>query len=248
MTRVNHHYRARGFTLVELLIAMSLTVVIGSIAYRFLDAAIRLEEQGNNSRQSLSALEKTWQLLAFDLQNSVDRPLMMPATGVDFLPAAALGDSAAARPSMMSAEVFGTALEQIVSRSGALLWFSRHGWVNPLHQQRSELQRILYRLDNEGNLYREYWPERNQPLSAAPEASVLLLANVQSVQLGFLAAGDDPDMPAWLPHWPAAAVTVEESAPATTRIPPRNLPAAVRISVQFTEGDSVQRLFLLAAL
>lgn len=255
----------QGFTLIELLIAMSLTVLIGAISYRFLDAAIRVQEQGDAAQQSLTALEQTWQMLASDLQNSIDRPVVKPATGADFL--AGLGpviEGESRRPSLLSAQFFDSSLAQLVSRDGALLWFSRQGWVNPLAQQRSEIQRILYRLDDNGNLYRDYWPERNQDMSAAPEGSLLLLENVRSVQFGFLASGQHPDNSAWLTQWPPSVGFPQqtEAGEQVSRVPQRYMPAAVRVTLEFLGTDEsnpaptignnantvIQRIFLLAGL
>lgn len=253
--------RISGFTLIELLIAMSLTVLIGAVAYRFLDAAIRVQQQGEVAQQSLTALEQTWQLLAADLLDSIDRPVVRPATGTDFLSGIVSPDTGgsgeARRPSMMSAQVSNTSLSQLLSRDGALLWFSRQGWQNPLGQQRSELQRILYRLDNNGDFYRDYWPERNQALSDAPEASVLLLENVQRAEFTYLPAGQLPQDGAWLAQWPVAPVpTAADDDDDISSLPLRGLPAAVRVVLEFANtgnnavvaggGLIVERTFLLA--
>ncbi|MDO8908585.1 MAG: type II secretion system minor pseudopilin GspJ [Pseudohongiella sp.] len=244
--------RAGGFTLIELLVAMSLTVLIGAISYRFLDASIRVQEQGEAAQQSLTALEQTWQLLTADLQNSIDRPVMIPATGADFLSGYAGKDSR--RPSMMSAQFADRSLAQLLSQEGAQLWFSRHGWVNPLNEQRSEIQRILYRLDENGNLFRDYWQERNQDLSAPPEGSRLMLENVRSFQIGFLAGGQIPDNNAWLTRWPPAPELLapqQNQNGGTNLLPVRHIPAAVRISLELEslgEGVVIERIFLLAGL
>lgn len=249
-----------GFTLIELLIAMSLTVLIGAVAYRFLDAAIRIQQQGEVAQQSLTALEQTWQLLAADLLDSIDRPVVRPATGTDVLSGILSSGTAAGgearRPSLMSAQVSNTQLSQLLSRDGALLWFSRQGWQNPLGENRSELQRILYRLDNNGNLFRDYWPERNQALSDAPEASVLLLENVRRAQFTYLPAGQLPQEGAWQAQWPVASVQTATEADAISSLPPRGLPAAVRVVLEIANahhnaaasgGDLVvERTFLLA--
>lgn len=261
MKTTSRDRRACGFTLIELLIAMSLTVLIGTVSYRFLDSSLRVQEQGDSAQQSLAALEQTWQLLASDLQNSIDRPVVTPATGTDFLVVPAIqGDDGVRRPSMISAQFFDTTLAQLVSRDGALLWFSRQGWVNPLDQPRSELQRILYRLDDNGNLYREFWPERNQLLASAPEGSLLLLQNVRSVRFEFLASGQYPDNSGWQTHWPPVAglQNTGEQETEVSRLPVRYLPAAVRVSLEFADADKnvgspgiqnggvIERIFLMA--
>jgi type II secretion system protein J len=238
---------------------MSLTVLIAVISYRFLDASIRVQEQGEAAQQSLAALEQAWQLLAYDLQNSIDRPVVLAATGTDVLSGIVLNsEGAVRRPSLMSAQFLGASLAQLLSRDGALLWFTRQGWVNPLGEQRSEIQRVLYRLDNNGNLFRDYWSERNQDLRAMPEGSFLVLKNVRNVQIGYLALGQYPDSNAWLSQWPTTAVGVAQD-PASDQsgnMPIPNLPAALRVSLELgsvagvglssNESTVIQRIFLLA--
>lgn len=243
------HY-SRGFTLIELLIAMSLTVLTGAISYQFLDASIRVQSQGDTALQSLAAIEQTWQMMTSDLQHSIDRPVGKPAVGADILSALESGSSGQGRrPAMMSAQFDNVLLSELTGRDGALLWFTRHGWVNPLGQQRSGLQRVLYRLDNNGNLFRDYWPERNQLFLSAPEGSVLLLDNVQAITITFLPQGQHPDAAAWLPYWPPTFTSM--SIPPTASVPdeqsqPRWLPAAVKVSLQTGELGQIERIFILA--
>jgi len=249
----------QGFTLIELLIAMSLTVLIGGISYQFIDASLRAQTQGDAALTSLTAIEQTWQLMAFDLHSSIDRPVVQPAVGADLLSVLdASGTGEGRRPSMMSAQVGNLSLADLLGRDGALLWFTRHGWVNPLGKQRSELQRVLYRLDNNGSLFRDYWPERNQQISSMPEASLLLLENVQAISMSFLPYGQFPDDSAWLAYWPLPSAQMlaagqgagpgsgqgeaQGAAPALNRF----MPAAIRVSLQTPELGQVERIFLLA--
>ncbi len=243
----------RGFTLIELLIAMSLTVLIGGISYQFIDASLRAQTQGDAALSSLTAIEQTWQLMASDLHSSIDRPVVTPAVGADLLSVLDSGGSAEdRRPSMLSAQLGNLSLADLLGREGALLWFTRHGWVNPLGQQRSELQRVLYRLDDNGSLFRDYWPERNQQMSSMPQASLLLLENVQAIRISFLPYGQTPDDSAWLPYWPLPSAQLPTSGqgqaqgadPALNRF----MPAAIRVLIQTPELGQVERIFLLAGV
>lgn len=249
--------KTRGFTLIELLIAMSLTVLTGAISYQFLDASLRVQSQGDAALTSLTTIEQTWQLIASDLTNTIDRPVGKPAVGADVLSVLDSGFGASSngqgrRPSMMSARFNNLMLSELVGREGALLWFTRQGWVNPLRQQRSELQRVLYRLDNNGNLFRDYWPEHNQLFSSVPVASLLLLENVEAINITFLPQGQYPDIAAWLPFWPPTSMQTllsgQPPAAQGEQLPKRWLPAALRVSVQTTELGQVERIFLLAGV
>ena len=243
----------RGFTLIELLIAMSLTVLIGGISYQFIDASLRAQTQGDAALSSLTAIEQTWQLMASDLHSSIDRPVVTPAVGADLLSVLDTGGTGEARrPSMMSAQLENLSLADLLGRDGALLWFTRHGWVNPLGQQRSELQRVLYRLDNNGSLFRDYWPERNQQMSSMPQARLLLLENVQAISISVLPYGQTPDDSAWLPYWPLPSAQLsavgQGGVQGTNQALNRFMPAAIRVLIQTPELGQVERIFLLAGV
>jgi general secretion pathway protein J len=162
------------------------------------------------------------------------------------------GTGEARRPSMMSAQLENLSLADLLGRDGAILWFTRHGWVNPLGQQRSELQRVLYRLDNNGSLFRDYWPERNQQMSSMPQASLLLLENVQAISISFLPYGQTPDDSAWLPYWPLPSAQLsavgQGGGQGTNQALNRFMPAAIRVLIQTPELGQVERIFLLAGV
>ena len=237
----------RGFTLIELLIAMALTVLIGAMSYRFLDTAMAVSEQGSEVLQQINELERVWLLLAADLQQASPRLAAKPATGLDAL--AVTDFLPQGRPAMLSQAGGGLFLPSILQRPGAQLWFVRTGWSNPLQQQRSELQRLAYRLVD-GELYRDYWPERNQRLSETPAGSLRLLQDVEALSLRFLPVGALPVADAWSQEWPPVLSGREGAAPpeesqAADELALR-LPAAVEVQLQTGTLGVVSRVFLLA--
>lgn len=232
----------RGLTLVELLIAMSLTVLISALAYRFLDTAVQVEAQAEESIAELMALEQFFVLLAADLEHAVDRGLSKPAVGVDPLSALLPEGDASVRPALLSASLSGQPLAMLTAREGALLWFTRRGWINPLQENRSDVQRVLYRLDNNRQLLREYWPERNQPLLSAPESSRVLIEDVQSIEFSYLPRGADPRASTWLREWPLPQPLSSDTAVASL---PQRLPAAVRVAVDIGALGRVERTFVM---
>lgn len=237
----------RGFTLIELLIAMALTVLIGAMSYRFLDTAMAVSEQGADVLQRINALERVWLLLAADLQQASHRAAAKPATGVDGL---AVTDSQPyGRPAMLSQAGGGMFLPSTLQRPGARLWLVRTGWSNPLQQPRSELQRVAYRV-SDGNLYRDYWPERNQPLSEAPAGSLRLLQDVEALSFRFLPVGVLPGEDTWLPEWPplVSNVATDSASGDGSQLPDeqaRRLPAAVEVQLQTRTLGNISRVFLL---
>lgn len=236
----------RGFTLIELLIAMALTVLIGAMSYRFLDTAIAVSEQGSGALQQINELDRFWLLLAADLEQASARAAARPATGVDAL--AVTDFLPRGRPAMLSQEAAGLFLPTTLQRPGARLWFVRAGWSNPLQQQRSELQRVSYRVVD-GTLYRDYWPERNQSMTAPPAGSLILLQDVEALSFRFLPTGALPVEEAWSREWPPAAgdsagVPSDPGANAIEEFASR-LPAAVEVQLQSGALGEVSRVFLL---
>lgn len=238
----------RGFTLIELLIAMALTVLIGAMSYRFLDTAMAVSEQGSDVLQQINELDRLWLLLAADLQQASSRAAAKPATGVDAL--AVTEVLPGSRPAMLSQAGGGMFLPSTLQRPGAQLWFVRTGWSNPLQQRRSELQRVVYRVVD-GELYRDYWPERNQGLTEIPAGSLRLLQDVEALNFRFLSVGALPDEDAWSREWPPvmnagmSVATPASDSRAADELATR-LPAAVEVELQSGALGNIRRVFLLA--
>lgn len=220
--------RHKGFTLIELMLSMALTVVIGVVAYRFLDAAILTSEQGSVTLERINKIDRFWALLQSDLEHLIDRSVPIPATGVDSL-AGFPADTR--RPALLSSFSYDFSLSDRTARDGALLWFVRGGWSNPLGQPRSELQRVLYRIDEQGNLRREYAPERNQDLSAPPVGSVVMLTDIGRVQFRFLPHDKPLSDSNWLNEWEYSGLQSETENEQGLPLLPRTLPDAIEVSV-----------------
>ncbi|HHJ19363.1 MAG TPA: type II secretion system protein GspJ [Gammaproteobacteria bacterium] len=149
----------RGFTLLELLIAVAIFAVVSALAYGGLSSVLRSSFQTQEANHSLGALQLAMSLIHQDLSQITNRSIRNEYGDVE--PALkAPGD---------------------VDR---LLSFTRRGWRNPAEQPRSTLQRVAYRLDDT-TLIREYW----RHLDAAANAEVVklpLLEGVEEVKLKFL--------------------------------------------------------------
>ncbi len=235
----------RGFTLVELLIAMSITVMIAAVSYQFLDSAIEARERGDQLMQEIEQIERFWQLLNGDIEHIANRPLPMPATGVDPLQSV-LGDTDE-RVVMLAVPHNAFSLEALSGRQGAMIWFSRHAWHNSLASPRSELQRVLYRLSPDGTLYRDSWQESNQALGTPPMQSMPLLQAVEQVSWRFLPVGGTTqgssiDDAGWISGWPLASAAAGENEILKRQ---RRLPAAIEVSLQVSGLGEVRRVFVL---
>ena len=119
-----------GFTLLEVLIAIGITAMIGLGSWQILNSAIRTNEHTQVKLEELKALQKTMLIISRDLQQVVSRSIRDEYG--DYQPA--------------------------LQTKGSLYKFelSRAGWRNPLGDPRSNIQRVAYEL-NQDELVRHYW-------------------------------------------------------------------------------------------
>src|SRR5690606_34774236 len=118
--------------------------------------------------------------------------------------------------------------------SDYLLAFTRSGWNNPRDQPRGSLQRVRYRLDGDGVLWREHWLVLDRIDDEQQLQQVKLIDGVQRVTLEFLDgksgnAGQQKPGGEWMEQWPLA---------------PRDplLPLALRIGLELDDLGRVERI------
>ncbi len=152
--------RQRGFTLLELLIAISIFAMIGMGSYQVLATVLRAQAVTDSASESLIRMQRTYLRLGQDFRQIIDRPVR--DTYGDTLPAFHMPDR------------------------GYDLEFTRSGWRNPLQRQRSELQRVAFELDGT-TLLRHYWSVLDRAQDTEPRTQVVL-EDVDSFTLRLLDA------------------------------------------------------------
>ncbi|HVC38234.1 MAG TPA: type II secretion system minor pseudopilin GspJ, partial [Gammaproteobacteria bacterium] len=152
--------RTRGFTLVELLVAVAIFAVIAVLAYGGLDSVIHQREQTAGVMNRLRVVQQAFALMARDFGQLEPRPVRDP-----------LGN---------------TPLAAFVSTPQNLppVVFTRGGWSNPLADVRSTEERVAYELDDD-KLVRLSWPELDNPSQALPTKQELL-TGVSAFDLRFM--------------------------------------------------------------
>lgn len=216
----------RGFTLLEVLIALVISALIAVMAFQSLDAADKGAQRTNEVLDDINRLDRAWQMLAADLRH-VQTPLANDQN--------ALFQGESLRSSGENADQ-------------PVLFFKRRGWVNFANLPRSDLQLISYRVA-EGKLWRDFLPEYNRELNDIDMEDdafhQLLLDNVDDLQLRFLHQGiitskgksalegrefaDD-----WLQQWPDSSLQGASG-----------LPLAVEITIDIKGVGPSVRLFAL---
>jgi len=147
-----------GFTLIEVIIAMSIFAIVSLLAYSGLNSVIQSKTHTEAALERLQELQMTMLTMANDFQSISNQ------NGID-----ALG---------------GPLLKLTTQDSDYVISFNREGWRNPANQLRSTLQRVSYQLDDE-KLRRIYWQHINR---ADDEQRIerVLIRNSESLELRFL--------------------------------------------------------------
>ena len=153
--------RARGFTLVELLVAVFITTILFALGYGAINQAVQNRTTLERAQDRVLAVQKAMRTFVQDFSQLVPRPVRQPL-GEGYLPAIQSGSP----PELLS--------------------FTRGGWTNPAGVQRSTLQRVRYRVE-EGKLHRDTWIALDATLDPQPRSQVLL-EQVKSVKLRFMDA------------------------------------------------------------
>lgn len=151
----------RGFTLFEILIAVSIFAVIGTIAMTSLIQVGRTGERVTQQQQLLSDIQFALGYLGKDWSQLIDRKVR---------------------------DQYGDVQPQL-QLSDNQLRFTRQGWSNLLLQKRSNLQRVEYRLQD-NTLQRRFWPQLDQGYSEVVVEQALL-DDVEKFEVKLLTGGKD---------------------------------------------------------
>ncbi len=149
-----------GFTLMEVLIAVAITAVIGLGVWQVISGVILSRDRVDEVAESFDQLQHTFLMIERDLNQVVNRPIRN-----------VYGDTEPA---------FTT-----INDDFALL-LTRQGWRNPLGARRSELQRVGYEFTGD-ELRRRYWLTLDQGQEDNSQDQ-RLLSNVEAFELRFLGA------------------------------------------------------------
>ena len=145
-----------GFTLLEVVVAMSIFAVIGVIAFTGLGKLTRDGQVLADANNRLSNLQ--FAVVYFDR------------------------DWAQVSPRAIRNQ-YGDEEANIVIVDDSIT-FTRNGWSNLLGHRRSNLQRVQYLVDDE-KLLRRYWRSLDQGIGEQP-VEVVLLDNVESMEVSFM--------------------------------------------------------------
>jgi general secretion pathway protein J len=153
----------RGFTLIEIMIAVLISAILAVMAFEAMQQALNNRVHVREAEQRVRAVQNAMRTFVQDFSQLTPRPVR-ESLGGEFQPAVLARTTVATEVSL-----------------------TRGGWMNPAGLSRSTLQRVRYVL-REGKLYREYWMVLDAALEPQP-LSKELLAGVKSFRVRFMNDG-----------------------------------------------------------
>jgi general secretion pathway protein J len=150
----------RGFTLLELLVAMFIAAVMFAMGYGAINQALISRGVLQEQQARLIELQTAVRVLEQDFIQLAPRPVRQP-----------VGDS------------WQPALQGDPNQQ-PFLQLTRGGWANPTGLQRPGLQRVAYFVEN-NTLRREYWPVLD-PTLASKTIKRDLLTHVKTVTIRYM--------------------------------------------------------------
>ena len=211
---------ARGFTLVEILIAMAITTLISVVAYTSLSSALSGAESLRSASGRAHDVNQALALLSRDLRQVVNRPVV--------------DEFGQVVPALMGGEM---AREPLA--------LTRAGWHNSSSASRSTLQRVRWWLEDE-RLWRGYFPVLDRTAGTEP-VETAILEGVERFELRFLPTlsavesdrNDVIDRRNWRDSWIA-----DLSQPGQMPSPP----AAIEVLMEVAGVGELRRTYVLPSL
>ncbi len=146
-------HRKLGFTLMEMLVALTVFAIIGLLGAQLMGHTLSNHEIVGERSNRVAEVQRAMLVLKRDIMQLTERPIR------DLL-----GDSRGA----------------VLIGSDGLMEFSRLGWRNPLRQRRAEVQRVAY-VVKDGDLYRAWWNVLDRAPDSEP-AMQRLLTDIEQIE------------------------------------------------------------------
>jgi general secretion pathway protein J len=213
----------KGFTLVEMLIAIAIFAVLSIMAYGGLNTILTTQAVLKTEMQRLREIQRTFLYLGQDLRQVVERHIRDPLAPAQQLNALITDNLYASKPFKLE--------------------LTRTGYPNPLVLQRSHLQRVAYYVKDD-NLYRYTWPVLDRAQDTLPHIS-RLCKNINDIRFLFY-----PRIKKQKSNNLSASTTPEPSTswPPTNRTQQSAsfLPAYIAVTIDFEDWGEVTRLYALS--
>ncbi len=196
--------KAKGFSLTEILISLAILGIFGLVAMQVFNTVQGTMKSNEKQINRLREVQLAVRQIEDDIQHLVFRERRNE-----------FGDKVAL-------------LRGKTSASDSFIEFTRTGWRNPAKLARSNLQHLVYKLD-EDRLIRNHWlyvdnAQEDQELKRP------ILSQVEEVKFEFLEEDDD-----WIKEWEAEENNLTD------------LPKAIRVTLILKDLGEIFRIFPIAS-
>ncbi len=210
---MGHGTKNRGFTIIEVVIAIFISAIMFAIGYNAINQALENRDQLTASQDRVNEIQRGMRIVAQDFSQIVARAARDTAGNGQLMPA-----------------IYATGSDNTV------LTFTRAGWSNPAGIQRPAEQRVRYRYF-EGSLVREHWLAVDPALNSEPQQRIVF-TGITAVEVRFL----DPVSRSWRNDWPAVTASGPVSSINVSQLL-LTRPLAIEFTVVFEDWGRVQRVF-----
>jgi general secretion pathway protein J len=235
----------RGFTLIEVLVALLILGIMSALGYGTYRAARISAERTEESIERSRAIEFGMRVLVMDFSQIVPRPVRDPL-GQTRQPAlrgsqgngtsagttdGSLSGSTAGGMHFDSGPGFQSGFSSSSKNTLPLADLTRGGWSNTAGQQRSTLQRVSYALV--GDVLKRSYTTSLDIMQGTQPVVQDLFGGVKTIQFRYLDANQ-----AWQNQWPPAGIAAADGL--------QIRPAAVEVTIEFTDWGRIRRLIEVA--
>lgn len=176
----------RGFTLLELLVALAIFAVIGTVSFSAVQSGVDTANRLGERRTFWEDLDSAFRILEQDLAMAIARPPRIPG-----------------QSGLQAFEGYGRGRP---GRQGELMRLTRSGMTSVRQGSVSPYRRVAYRLQ-EGELYRDSWRRLDVPVREEPQQA-LLVAGIKDHSIEFWSAEAED----WVDQWPRRMAGEDEAA------------------------------------
>ena len=165
----------RGFTLIEVMLAIAITALVAVMAYSGISSAITARDVVQVQEERFRKLQLFFNLFGRDIRHLTPRPVR---------------------------DAYGELEPALHALDGelSLLQLTRTGWDNPSGAPRSALQRVSWRFDGD-TVYRGYWQTLDRSDDTSPREHTII-DQVNNIRVRYLVGSQFTQKGEWQDSWP----------------------------------------------